>query len=68
MLSEVGHGIEYQAYNVKEKLGVAGVRTLSIRFYFLGHKYLGVQKDKPMHAEAKPGEYMTLDYIRFEAP
>lgn len=68
-LCEVGHGVEYQAYNVKEKLGVSGVRTLEIRFYFLGYKYIAPTQDKTFSFEvAKPGEYMTLDYIRFEAP
>jgi len=62
------HGIEYQAYNVKAKLGVSGVRTLEIRFYFLGNKYLPPTKDTPFSFEhAQPGEYMILDYIRFEA-
>jgi len=67
-LCEVGHGAEFQRYNVKEKLGVSGVRTLSIRFYFLGYKYISPTKDKPFSFEvAEPGEYMVLDFLRFEA-
>jgi len=68
VISEVGHGAEYQAYNIKEKLGVSGVRTLYIRFYFLGHKYIAPTKDKTFSFEyAQPGQYMILDYLRFEA-
>jgi len=67
LISEVHHGVEYQAYNVKEKLGVSGVRNLQIRFYFLGHKYIGPTKDTPFSFEhAQPGQYMILDYLRFE--
>jgi hypothetical protein len=67
-LCEVGHGVEFQRYNVKEKLGVSGVRTLDIRFYYLGYKYIAPTKDKTFAFEiAEPGEYMILDFIRFEA-
>jgi hypothetical protein len=67
-ICEAGHGAEYQAYNVKEKLGLSGVRQLQIRFYFLGHRYIPPTKTEPFSfVHAKPGEYIVLDYLRFEA-
>jgi len=69
LIRENGHGLEYQAYNVKERMGLSGVRTFDIRFYFLGHKWIPATAAHPFgHSQsAKPGEYMVLDFIRFEA-
>ena len=68
ILREVGHGVEYQAYDVRKKLGLAGVRTLDIRFYFLGGKYVPPTENKPPSSiTAQPGEYLILDFLRSEA-
>lgn len=61
------HGIEYQAYNVKDALGVAGERTLNIRFYPGFSKYILATKTEPFKCiNAKAGEYIVLDFMRFE--
>jgi len=67
-ISDIWRGIEYQAYNVKEKLGVSGARTLDIRFYYIGQRYIPGTERKPFRIEsAKAGDYMVLDFLRFEA-
>lgn len=67
LLAEPGHGTEDQAHNVRAKLGLGGVRTLDIRFYFLGKKYIKPTQDQPFRfEESGPGDYMVLDYLRFQ--
>lgn len=66
LLAERGHGRESEAHNVKDALKVGGVRTLDIRFYFLGKKYIKPTADKPFSFEKSgPGDYLVLDYLRF---
>ena len=66
-LTEIFHGAGYQAFNIKEKLGGSGIRKLEIRFYYLGQKYTPPKENKPFKMEfAQPGDYMILDYLRFE--
>jgi hypothetical protein len=63
------HGLEYQAYNIKEKLGLSGIRTLDIRFYYLGQKYVpGEEKESFKFKYAQAGQYMILKFLQFEAP
>lgn len=68
LLTETFHGAEYLAFNVKERLGLTGVRHLDIRFYYLGQKYTPATDAEPFRMEFAPeGGYMILDYLRMEA-
>jgi hypothetical protein len=68
LLTNKQHGVPYQAFNVKEKMGLSGVRTFDIRFYFLASRYRPPRDGKSVGADlAEPGEYIVLDYMRFEA-
>ena len=57
------HLLGYRAYNIKERLGVTGRRTLDIRFYFLGSTV--VSPTEFIFADA--GDYMLVDFLRMEA-
>ena len=68
LLTNKQHGVPYQAFNIKEKMGLSGVRTFDIRFYFLASRYRPPKDGKPVGADiAEAGEYIVMDYMRFEA-
>jgi hypothetical protein len=56
-------GLGYRAYDLRKLMGLSGKRTLHLKYYFLG----STAKSSTEFIHAKPGEYMVLDFIRFEA-
>ncbi|MBN2057073.1 hypothetical protein JW905_19255 [bacterium] len=51
----------YQGGNVRKLLGVAGKRKLLVRFYYLGCRYV-----EKTYSHDPAGEYLLIDFIRFE--
>ena len=63
MLQESRQGLGYRAYDLRKLLGVSGKRTVHIKYYFLATTMTSSLKS----VRAKRGEYMVLDFMRFEA-
>ncbi len=51
----------YQGGDVKKLLGVAGKRKLLVRFYYLGNRFVA-----KTYFHDPAGEYLLIDFIRFE--
>ena len=60
---------DYLAYNLRELLNVGGSRRLDIRYYYLGQTHSGEKTaDNPTgFSGAEPGDFIVIDFIRFEA-
>jgi hypothetical protein len=50
---------DYYAHNLKERLGLGGIRQIEVRFYAIGWGW--------QYPSAKAGEYDVLDFMRMEA-
>ncbi len=60
---------DYRAFNLRELLGVRGTRQLELKYYYLGQTNTAPQTpDNPTgFAGAKAGDYVCLEFLRFEA-
>ena len=68
-LAEVEHGWrEYLAFNLRDKLRLSGRRSFDIRFYYLASHYVPPTEGQTFAMRyARPGDYLVLDFLRFEA-
>ena len=60
-LVQGGYPPDYRAYNFRKLFNISGVQTFDLKLYYIGHKWEGEK-----NVLAQPGDYIVLDFIRFE--